>query len=433
METLLQVRIRRISLFDINKHREEMEKVKADLDETRKNLKNLTKYVIGHLEALAGEIRPALSAPDASRSRYDEVDAKEVAFKAFKVAYDRESGYVGLQSFRRRIQSRMHEVRQDAAGVQGWPLQGHRAAGENCSSGRTWFTAACRSANEFSRCAYTNREATYLKRFTFGGTIMNKDYHCIPEKSRILFFEPDTPEGDLHPIQSRAVPEDQSADLRSVGGRSEGPEDARPPDFDQGSRRREQQTAARLGTGSADDEAAVCVAVDCGAVGLARRFLARPGVGFEDFLQYGMLAHLVGVHRARDRLGDLREIDFAGAEGVDRDFIGRVEDGGQCAAHFPCPARQSQRRKTFHIRFFKSEAAEFREVRLHAFAARAIGIGQRILDRQAHVRRGKLRDHRAVDEFDHRMDDALRMHHHADTRPSRCRKASAPRSSPGLC
>ena len=41
--------------------------------------------------------------------------------------------------------------------------------------------------------AYTNRDATYLKRFTFGGTILDKDYHCIPPKSRILFFEPDTP------------------------------------------------------------------------------------------------------------------------------------------------------------------------------------------------------------------------------------------------
>src|SRR6185503_6888020 len=47
VERLLQVRIRRISLFDINKHREEMEQAKADLTETRKNLKNLTRYVIG--------------------------------------------------------------------------------------------------------------------------------------------------------------------------------------------------------------------------------------------------------------------------------------------------------------------------------------------------------------------------------------------------
>src|SRR5204863_9981224 len=91
---LLQVRIRRISLFDINQHHEEMERVKADLAQTRSNLKNLTKYVIGHLEALLakyGPIYPRLT----KSSRYDEVDAKEVAFKAFKVSYDRESGYVG--------------------------------------------------------------------------------------------------------------------------------------------------------------------------------------------------------------------------------------------------------------------------------------------------------------------------------------------------
>ena len=44
----------------------------------------------------------------------------------------------------------------------------------------------------FTLC-YTNREATYVKRFTFGGTILNKEYFCIPEKSKILFFEADTP------------------------------------------------------------------------------------------------------------------------------------------------------------------------------------------------------------------------------------------------
>ena len=123
------MRIRRISLFDINKHREEMEKVKADLAETRKNLKNLTKYVIGHLEALLAKYGPLYPRLTKS-SRYDEVDAKEVAFKAFKVAYDRESGYVGYKVSGEEFKRRVHEVRQAAAGLQGRPLPGDRAAGE---------------------------------------------------------------------------------------------------------------------------------------------------------------------------------------------------------------------------------------------------------------------------------------------------------------
>src|SRR5664279_2097688 len=63
VEKLLQVRIRRISLFDINKHREEMEKTKAELEETRKNLKGLTKYAIGHLEAVLEKYGPLYPRP----------------------------------------------------------------------------------------------------------------------------------------------------------------------------------------------------------------------------------------------------------------------------------------------------------------------------------------------------------------------------------
>ncbi len=61
---LLAIRIRRISLFDINRHREEMDKVKADLEQTRQYLKNVTKYAIAHLEALLEKYCRLISSPD---------------------------------------------------------------------------------------------------------------------------------------------------------------------------------------------------------------------------------------------------------------------------------------------------------------------------------------------------------------------------------
>ena len=106
--------------------------------------------------------------------------------------------------------------------------------------------------------AYTNREATYLKRFTFGGTILNKEYFCIPPKSHILFFEPDTP-AELF-IRYKPAPyqkiNQQTCDPRRGSQR---PQDPRPANFDQGSRRHRQQTAARLGPGGGNDKAGVCV------------------------------------------------------------------------------------------------------------------------------------------------------------------------------
>ena len=191
VERLLQVRIRRISLFDINKHREEMEKVKSELAETRKNLKNLTKYVIGHLEALLSKYGPLYPRLTKS-SRYDEVDAKEVAFKSFKVAYDRESGYVG-----HKVSG--EEFKLDCTRFDKLIMvfrDGHYQVAElpeKLFVGPDLIYCGLPERERTFTMAYTNREATYLKRFTFGGTIMNKLYHCIPPKSKVLFFEPDTP------------------------------------------------------------------------------------------------------------------------------------------------------------------------------------------------------------------------------------------------
>ena len=191
VDRLLQVRIRRISLFDINKHREEIEAIKGELDATRKNLKNLTKYVISHLESLLekyGPLYPRLT----KSSRYDEVDAREVAFKAFKVAYDRESGYIGY-----KVSG--EEFKLDCTKFDKLLMvfkDGHYKVTElpeKLFVGPDLYYAGLPERDRIFTLVYTNREATYIKRFTFGGIIMNREYFCIPEKSRILFFEADTP------------------------------------------------------------------------------------------------------------------------------------------------------------------------------------------------------------------------------------------------
>ena len=42
--------------------------------------------------------------------------------------------------------------------------------------------------------AYSTRDASFLKRVTFGGYIMNKEYQCAQDKAKILFFEEGTPD-----------------------------------------------------------------------------------------------------------------------------------------------------------------------------------------------------------------------------------------------
>jgi topoisomerase IV subunit A len=192
VEKLLQVRIRRISLFDINRHREEMEKTNAELDLTRKNLKGLTKYVIGHLEALLEKYGPQFPRLTTKSARHEEVDVKAVAFKSFKVAYDRESGYVGYKVSGEEFKlectkfDKILLVFKDGAYKVG-------ELPEKLFVGQELFYCGLPEREKVFTCAYTDRNASYLKRFKFGGTILNKAYSCIPDKSRILFFAPETP------------------------------------------------------------------------------------------------------------------------------------------------------------------------------------------------------------------------------------------------
>ena len=191
-ERLLQVRIRRISLFDISQHREEMEKTKAELAETLKHLKNVVKFAIAHLEALLEKYRPIYPRLTTKGSRHEEVDVKAVAFKAFKVAYDRETGYVGCKvngdEFKLECTKfdKLLLVFKDGT-YKVTELEDKLFVGPDL------FFCGLPDRERVFTCAYTDRKASYLKRFTFGGTIMNKSYLCIPDKSRILFFAPDSP------------------------------------------------------------------------------------------------------------------------------------------------------------------------------------------------------------------------------------------------
>jgi topoisomerase IV subunit A len=191
IEMLLGVRIRRISLFDMNKHREEMDKVKSELEETAKHLKNVTKYTIHRLEGLLAKYGPVYPRLTKS-SRYDDVDAREVAFKAFKVAYDRESGYIGYKVSGEEFKSECTKFDKLLLVFR----DGHYKVTElpeKMFVGPDLVYSTVPERDRVITLAYTNRDATYLKRFTFGGTIMNKEYFCIPPKSKILYFEAGTP------------------------------------------------------------------------------------------------------------------------------------------------------------------------------------------------------------------------------------------------
>lgn len=202
IEMLLGVRIRRISLFDINRHKEETEKVQADLAETRKYLKSITRYTINHIKGLLkkyGGQYPRRT----QLTEFVAVTAKDAAFKSLKFSYDRAKGYLGHKISGDEFQIPCSKYDKLLMVFKDGSYKVIEVP-DKLFVGKDVIYCARPDRDQETTMAYQSKGVTYLKRFTFGGTITNKDYRLAPEKSKVLFFEEGTPE-DLY-IKFKAAP-----------------------------------------------------------------------------------------------------------------------------------------------------------------------------------------------------------------------------------
>ncbi len=94
VERLLRIPIRRISLYDINKAKQEMEEIRSRLKEIGHHLKNLDEYATGFLDALIAERKDDFARRSELVS-FDRVDVREVAQRNFELRYNAETGYLG--------------------------------------------------------------------------------------------------------------------------------------------------------------------------------------------------------------------------------------------------------------------------------------------------------------------------------------------------
>jgi topoisomerase-4 subunit A len=91
---LLEIRIRRISLYDIEKSRQEVEAIEKTIADVKRRLKSLTRTTIGWIRDILMKHGPGRERRT-EISRFDEVVKREVARANIKVTYDPESGFIG--------------------------------------------------------------------------------------------------------------------------------------------------------------------------------------------------------------------------------------------------------------------------------------------------------------------------------------------------
>jgi topoisomerase-4 subunit A len=90
----LEIRIKRISQYDINKNRKDLDEVAAAIRATRAKLKDLVGTTIAWLEALHAKYAKLFPRRTRVRSM-EEIDKKAVANANLTIGYDPETGFIG--------------------------------------------------------------------------------------------------------------------------------------------------------------------------------------------------------------------------------------------------------------------------------------------------------------------------------------------------
>ncbi len=196
VEMLLGVRIKRISRFDIDKNRKDLEDILLALDEVHRNLGRLVDYAVDYLKALHKKY--AADYPRLTRieeNGFGRIEVRKLTATELKLRYDKANGYLGhaMKEGEDLLEcsslDKIIVVWNDGRYMMMPPPE------------KLFVDKTVQYVGLFDRdreflCVYSHGPATFLKRFPFGGAIQNKEYSLCPEggKNKILLFEEGAPE-----------------------------------------------------------------------------------------------------------------------------------------------------------------------------------------------------------------------------------------------
>lgn len=194
VDHLLKIPIRRISLYDINKNRAEVQLINARLKEIAKLLKNLKAYAISFLDSVLAKLPADEIKRKTHITKFSAVDVKAVVQRDTPLRYDSKSGYLGtsvstgIEVLRVTPFDRIFFMRKTGMYMvcdvpeklfvdSGMWYCGYS---EKESLTKVLFTVIYRDPKT---------QYAYIKRCRVEGYIMNRDYFIVPEGMEVLHVD----------------------------------------------------------------------------------------------------------------------------------------------------------------------------------------------------------------------------------------------------
>ncbi|WFB35261.1 DNA topoisomerase IV subunit A [Kiritimatiellota bacterium B12222] len=190
VEMLLAVRIKRISRFDMDKNRKDLEDILKALAEVEKNLKRIVDYAVEYLKGIKKKYAkdyPRLTKVD--ENGFKKIEVRKLTASELKIRYDKAGGYLG------------HNVKEGEELLQCSSLdklivvwrdgryQLMTPPDKQFLGKDILYVGIYDRDKEFLVC-FTHNQTSFIKRFTFGGCIQNKEYNLCPKgKNKVILFE----------------------------------------------------------------------------------------------------------------------------------------------------------------------------------------------------------------------------------------------------
>ena len=197
VEHLLRIPIRRISLYDINRAKKEVEEIEARIAEIGGHLKRITAYAVSWLDGIIAKIKANEDLNGGARrtkaGKFDKVDVKEVVRKDLELKYDSNTGYLGTAvagETKAEVSSfdRILTIRNNGSwSVADIPEKAF------VGQGAWWIGVADKEVllSTVFTVIYKEAKTGYpcIKRCVIEGWIMNKDYSLVPDGATVLLVK----------------------------------------------------------------------------------------------------------------------------------------------------------------------------------------------------------------------------------------------------
>jgi len=187
IDKLLSLKIRRISRFDIESHKEEMGVIQKKMRKAKSNLRHIVQYAIDYLEKLLekyGRNYPRLT----SIEDFSDIDVKKVAIRNLKAGFNSDTGLLGTSIKGEKVYSVSEYDRfvffLDNGTYRVVPVQD-----KYFIDGNVLYCGVLDKDKVFTAVYQQSKtRIAYIKRFSVESFIMDKEYRYAPEGSEVVFF-----------------------------------------------------------------------------------------------------------------------------------------------------------------------------------------------------------------------------------------------------